>query len=88
MPSWCRTVPHIFNSYIYLPKTRCVVCFWAGRLEPFRFELSSQYDVVPQMIIRSPNVRPGEFAIGDAKRLLQQYRGESGRLEAYRRGRL
>ena len=21
MPSWCRTVPHIFNSY--LPKTRC-----------------------------------------------------------------
>jgi hypothetical protein len=25
------------------------------------------------MIIRSPNVRPGEFAIGDAKRLLQQY---------------
>src|SRR6266404_9236514 len=34
---------------------------------------SSQYDVVPQMIIRSPNVRPGEFAIGDAKRLLQQY---------------
>src|SRR5512133_3465745 len=35
---------------------------------------SSQYDVVPQMIIRSPNVRPGEFAIGDAKRLLQQYR--------------
>jgi hypothetical protein len=75
MPSWCRTVPHIFNSYIYLPKTRCVVCFWAGRLEPFRFELSSQYDVVPQMIIRSPNVRPGEFAIGDAKRLLQQYMG-------------
>src|SRR6476646_5916343 len=34
---------------------------------------SSQYDVVPQMIIQSPNVRPGEFAIGDAKRLLQQY---------------
>src|SRR6478672_9453161 len=23
---------------------------------------SSQYDVVPQMIIRSPSVRPGEFA--------------------------
>jgi hypothetical protein len=26
-----RTVPHIFNSYLfnsYLPKTRCVVCFW------------------------------------------------------------
>jgi len=34
---------------------------------------SSQYDVVPQMIIRSSNVRPREFAIGDAKRLLQQY---------------
>ena len=33
---------------------------------------SSQYDAVPQMIIRSPNVRPGEFAIGDAKRFLQQ----------------
>ena len=30
-----------------------------------------QNNVVPQMIIRSPNVRPGEFAIGDAKRLLQ-----------------
>src|SRR6478672_11800668 len=34
---------------------------------------STQYDVVPQMIIRSSNVRPREFAIGDAKRLLQQY---------------
>jgi MaoC like domain len=32
---------------------------------------SSQYDVVPQMIIRSPNVRPGEFTIGDARRLLE-----------------
>ena len=32
---------------------------------------SSQYDVVPQMIIRSPKLRPGELAIGDAKRLLQ-----------------
>jgi 2-polyprenyl-3-methyl-5-hydroxy-6-metoxy-1,4-benzoquinol methylase len=30
---------------------------------------SSQYDVVPQMIIRSPKLRPGELAIGDAKRL-------------------
>jgi hypothetical protein len=29
--------------------------------------------VVPQMIIRSPHVAPGKFAIGDAKRLLQQY---------------
>src|SRR6478752_3752981 len=36
-----------------------------------------QNNVVPQMIIRSPNVRPGEFAIGDAKRLLQQYRHSS-----------
>jgi hypothetical protein len=26
------------------------------------------------MIIRSPNVRPADFAIGDAKRLSQQYR--------------
>src|SRR6478672_6217279 len=34
---------------------------------------STQFDVVPQMIIRSSNVRPREFAIGDAKRLLQQY---------------
>jgi hypothetical protein len=33
-----------------------------------------QNNVVPQMIIRSPNVRPGEFAIGDAKRLLQHNR--------------
>jgi hypothetical protein len=29
------------------------------------------------MIMRSPNVRPAEFAIGDAKRLLQQYRHET-----------
>jgi hypothetical protein len=29
------------------------------------------------MIIRSPNVRPGEIAIGDAKRLLQQYLQDS-----------
>jgi hypothetical protein len=34
---------------------------------------SLQYDVVPQMIIRSSNVRPREFAIGDAKRVLQHY---------------
>ena len=26
--SWCRTVPHMFNSY--LPKTRCVDCFWGS----------------------------------------------------------
>src|SRR6476660_3559630 len=37
-----------------------------------------QNNVVPQMIIRSPNVRPGEFAIGDAKRLLQHNPIESG----------
>jgi hypothetical protein len=36
-----------------------------------------QNNVVPQMIIRSPNVRPGEFAIGDAKRLLQHNRHET-----------
>ena len=36
-----------------------------------------QDNVVPQMIIRSPNVRSGEFAIGDAKRLLQQYLPEA-----------
>src|ERR1700726_3821478 len=30
--------------------------------------------VVPQMIIRSPRVRPGKFVLVDAKRLLQQYR--------------
>jgi len=29
------------------------------------------------MIIRSPHVAPGKFAIGDAKRLLQQYRHET-----------
>jgi hypothetical protein len=29
--------------------------------------------VVPQMIIRSPRLRPGKFALVDAKRLLQQY---------------
>src|SRR3984893_5924989 len=30
--------------------------------------------VVPQMIIRSPRVRPGKFVLVDAKRLLQKYR--------------
>ena len=35
---------------------------------------SSPYDVVPQIIIRSPHVGSGKFAIGDAKSLLQQYR--------------
>src|SRR2546421_12321581 len=28
----------------------------------------------PSNVVRSLNVRPGEFATGDAKRLLQQYR--------------
>jgi hypothetical protein len=48
---------------------------------------SSQFDVVPQMIIRSSNVRPREFAIGDAKRLLQQYRHKTdvSRRPLYRR---
>jgi hypothetical protein len=31
-------------------------------------------NVVPQMIICSPRVRPGKFVFSDAKRLLQQYR--------------
>src|ERR1700680_4431048 len=35
---------------------------------------SSRNDVVPQMIIRSPRVRPGKFLFSDAKRLLQRYR--------------
>src|SRR5216683_1071894 len=34
---------------------------------------SSLDNVVPQMIIRSPRVRPGKFAFGEAKRLLQHY---------------
>ena len=34
---------------------------------------SSLDGVVPQMIIRSPRVRPGKFLFSDAKRLLQQY---------------
>src|SRR5229473_3082185 len=35
---------------------------------------SSQDNVVPQIIIRSPHVRPGKFVLVDAKRVLQQYR--------------
>src|SRR5216684_917943 len=35
---------------------------------------SSQDNVVPQIIIRSPYVRPGKFVLVDAKRVLQQYR--------------
>jgi hypothetical protein len=34
---------------------------------------SSPIDVVPRMTIRSTRLRPGEFFIGGAKRLLQQY---------------
>jgi hypothetical protein len=41
-----------------------------------------QNNVIPQMIIRSPNVRPGEFAIGDAKRLLQHNPPENGHHQA------
>jgi hypothetical protein len=33
--------------------------------------------VVPQMIIRSPRLRPGKFVLVDAKRLLQQYPPEA-----------
>src|SRR6266436_3212878 len=35
---------------------------------------SSLDNVVPQMIIRSPRVRPGKFVFSDAKRLLQHNR--------------
>jgi len=38
---------------------------------------SSQDNVVPQIIIRSPYVRPGKFVLVDAKRVLQQYRHEA-----------
>src|SRR6266852_749859 len=33
--------------------------------------------VVPQIISRSPHVRPGKFVLVDAKRVLQQYRHEA-----------
>jgi hypothetical protein len=52
------------------PKTQSDI---ASRPLPKSPASSSQYDVVPQMIVRSSNVRPRKFAIGDAKRLLQQY---------------
>jgi len=39
---------------------------------------SSQDNVVPQVIIRSPHVRPGKFVLVDAKRVLQQYPLGSG----------
>jgi hypothetical protein len=34
---------------------------------------SSRDNVVPQMTIRSPRLRPGKFVLVDAKRVLQQY---------------
>src|SRR4051794_32905786 len=48
----------------------------ASRPLPKSSVSSSPYDVVPQMIVRSPHVRPGKFAIGDAKRVLQQNRSK------------
>src|SRR5258708_7933792 len=39
---------------------------------------SSLDNVVTQMIIRSPRVRPGKFVFGEAKRLLQQHRHKAG----------
>src|SRR3979490_1265784 len=46
-----------------------------------RSPVSSSLDnVVPQSIIRSPRVRPGEFVFSHAKRLLQQNQGNSGHL--------
>src|SRR6478736_2178513 len=51
------------------PKTQSDI---ASRPLPKSPASSSKYDAVPQMIVRSSNVRPRKFAIGDAKRLLQQ----------------
>jgi hypothetical protein len=34
---------------------------------------SSQDNVIPQIIIRSPHARPGTFVLVDAKRVSQQY---------------
>src|SRR6266853_1462878 len=45
----------------------------ASRPLPRSPVISSLDNVVRQMIIRSPRVRPGKFVFGDAKRLLQQY---------------
>jgi len=39
---------------------------------------SSQDNVVPQTMSRSPRIRPGKFVSVDAKRVLQQYRVISG----------
>src|SRR5216684_3941518 len=50
----------------------------ASRPLPKSFVSSSLDNVVPQMIIRSPRVRPGKYVFGEAKRLLQHYRHFSG----------
>src|ERR1700738_2328857 len=46
-------------------------------LPPIRYRSrlfsSSQDNVVPQIIFRSPHVRPGKFVLVDANRVLQQY---------------
>ena len=45
----------------------------ASMLLPMSLMSSSLDNVVPQMIVRSPHVRPRKFVFSDAKRLLQQY---------------
>src|ERR1700730_111375 len=49
---------------------------------------SSLDGVVPQMIIRSPRVRPGKFLFSDTKRLLQQYPPQNRRRRNAHGGRL
>src|ERR1700680_4018802 len=49
----------------------------ASRPLPMSRVSSSLDDVVPQMIIRSPRVRPGKFLFSDAKRLLQHNLGKA-----------
>jgi hypothetical protein len=63
-------VTSAFPSIANDPKSQSDI---ASKPLPKSSASSSQYDVVPKMIIRSSNVRPREFAIGDAKRLLQHY---------------
>ena len=60
---------HFFANRPNESKSQSVI---AARPLPKSPVSSSPYDVVPQMSIRSPHVRPGKFAIGDAKRFLQQ----------------
>jgi hypothetical protein len=45
----------------------------ASRPSPRSPVSSSRDNVVPQMTIRSPRLRPGKFVLVDAKRVLQQY---------------